>query len=93
VRSIWTCSALLLGAALLVVGILMLMPITVELCTNGPHEQDYVCPSYHIVQLGLLKLAEHFTDAITAAATVAVAVFTYTLKKSTDKMWDAGQAT
>ena len=47
--------------------------------------------SYHIVQLGLLKLAEHFTDAITAAATVAVAVFTYTLKKSTDKMWDAGE--
>jgi hypothetical protein len=52
------------------------------------------CTTHHIILVALWKIQKVLNDigaTITALATIAIAVFTYTLKKSTDKLWDAGE--
>jgi hypothetical protein len=85
----------LISAALvcLFVGILVFHPIYVNICEAAQAGEQAKCEQHDILYVTFLKMGEAITHAEfwTAAATIAIAVFTYTLKRSTDKLWDAGE--
>jgi hypothetical protein len=59
---------------------------------QGTHQNQ--CSSYGLAVYVLVKAAEflNFYGAlITAIATIAIAAFTFTLKRSTDRLWEAGE--
>jgi hypothetical protein len=75
--------------------------VSLSQCVGGEQQQAAKCAEegYGAFQsisyrtLGwLVELAETRKDFIIAAATVAIAIFTLTLWRSTDKLWDAGDA-
>jgi hypothetical protein len=85
-RKLWFWFA----AALAVVGVaFLLLPPYGEYC-EGNDANDYYCAAYSIA-VALGGIIEAHSVVITALATVFIGLFTYTLKKSTDKMWDAGE--
>lgn len=50
--------------------------------------------SANIIGIAFSKISQRFdviSAIVTAAATMAIARYTYTLKRSTDKLWDAGE--
>ena len=92
---------------LLVLGILLCMsalvggawalgwiPTYVEYCEQNPHTYYKECATYNIALITVWQIGK-FLDAIaaplTGLATVAIGYFTYTLKTSTDRLWDAGE--
>jgi hypothetical protein len=52
------------------------------------------CTTHHIILVVLWKIIKILNDAgvaVTALATIAIAGFTFTLKRSTDRLWNAGE--
>jgi len=52
------------------------------------------CANYNIIGAAFRKIGssiEIVGALVTAAATIAIARYTYTLKRSTDRLWDAGE--
>jgi hypothetical protein len=70
-----------------------LPPSHVHYC-HGYEANNKECPTYHITLVALWQLGiflNYISAAIAALATVAIAYFTLILKRSTDKLWDAGE--
>jgi hypothetical protein len=74
-------------------GLTVLNPVYVNVCKRAETGGGEECEPRHIVIAALYKLAEILSHAETwtALATIAIAAFTYTLKRSTDKLWTAGE--
>jgi hypothetical protein len=85
----WLC----VGAALVVL-FLSLIPAHYEICEISEKTKDEHCASYQVAQFLGIKIPQ-FLDrmggVLTALATVAIAAFTLTLKRATDRLWDAGE--
>jgi hypothetical protein len=67
-------------------------PLSHQICGEGQAPND--CSSYNVIFYSAWRLAiaaDHWGILITAFATVAIGYFTFTLKKSTDKLWEAGE--
>jgi hypothetical protein len=63
-----------------------------QICGETKNLED--CGSYNVILYSAWRLAkalDHWTALIAAIATVAIGIFTYTLKRSTDKLWEAGE--
>jgi hypothetical protein len=64
-----------------------------EICeTSQSGQKD--CATYHVIFVALWhigKALDRFGSAITALATIAIAGFTFTLWRSTDRLWRAGE--
>jgi hypothetical protein len=86
--SIWIANG-----AFFVIGLLTLNPMYVNICEKGAENTQQHCSAYNVFDLIFRKIGEGLFDAAfwTAAATIAVAVFTYTLKRATDKLWAASK--
>jgi hypothetical protein len=85
----WLCA----GVALIVL-VFSLVPGHYEICEVAEKNKDEHCASYQIVPFVGIKIAQILDKAggiITALATIAIAIFTFTLKRATDKLWDAGE--
>ncbi len=83
-RLLWTALALLaIGAAFLI------FPPYYQYC-DSDYANDKYCAAYSVV-VALGTFVDSHNGAVTAIATVFIGLFTYTLKRSTDKMWDAGE--
>jgi hypothetical protein len=76
--------------ALFVVGVLILNPIYVDVCEAAKNGTAQKCEKYQILLAALLKIGHVLSHAEmwTALGTIAIAAFTYTLKRSTDNLWD-----
>jgi hypothetical protein len=64
-----------------------------EVC-EPTHSDAKECTSHNVISFALLKLwaaLDACNSAITAIATAFIAWFTLTLRRSTDKLWDAGE--
>lgn len=83
---------ILFGAALLI-GFLALIPFNGEICEK-PDNTGYKECAPHNFPVYLAFKTQKGLDAlgvaITALATIAIAWFTWTLRKSTDRLWKAG---
>ena len=92
-RSYRAIVAYVSGFVLLALGILMLSPLKTEVCDKATTDAQHDCPAYHIVLVAVWKIGEIINDSVfvTALATIAIAAFTYTLKKSTDKLFSAAK--
>jgi hypothetical protein len=81
------------GVALLI-GFLALIPFNAEICEKADNAGHKECASHGFPVYVAFKV-QAFLDflgvAITAVATIAIAWFTLTLRRSTDKLWDAGE--
>lgn len=83
--------ALLLVVLLLII---RLIPYYGQICEPAGEAKVANCTSYQLLPFIVFETAQ-FLDkmggAITALATIAIAIFTFTLKRATDKLWDAGE--
>jgi hypothetical protein len=85
---------LVLGGAY-VVGLIALIPAHGEICKEGTKASEEACTSYSLLPFILIKIGQALDAlgvAITALATIAIAWFTLSLRRSTDRLWDAGEA-
>ena len=67
-------------------------PLEGEICENANPKND--CASYNVIFYSAWQFAtvlNHWSALIVAFAALAIGYFTYTLKQSTDKLWDAGE--
>jgi hypothetical protein len=84
---------ILVGVALLI-GFFALIPFNGEICEKADNSGHKECASHGLPVYAALKV-QAFLDflgvAITALATIAIAWFTLTLRRSTDRLWDAGE--
>lgn len=67
-------------------------PLERPICPSESSNDN--CTSYNIIFYSTWQIAQfasHWSVLITALATIAIGLFTYTLKKSTDRLWDAGE--
>jgi hypothetical protein len=65
-----------------------------EICEYNQATKHEDCTTYSFLPFLFIKVAKTLNDygvAITALATVAIGVFTLTLKLSTDRLWEAGE--
>lgn len=71
-----------------------LIPAHYEICEINQYTEHEHCADYQLLPFFFIK-AQKTLDAIgvaiTALSTIAIAAFTYYLKKSTDRLWDAGE--
>jgi hypothetical protein len=86
--------AVLFCLASLIVGAWALgwIPAYVEICEET--EKAKHCASYNIFFYSTwqaVKFLDRYSVLITAIATGTIGYFTYTLKASTDRLWDAGE--
>ncbi len=81
------------GFILLVIGILVVHPLYVNVCDTATNHAQQQCHPDNVLYIAFLYLWKTITHAEfwTAAATIAIAVFTLTLKLSTDNLWNASQ--
>lgn len=92
-RTFWLSLALVVAIAAFFAAT-QLLPIDNHICPEGYRGSENYCPTYDqtLVTLWHLgKWANAYGIAISALATIAIAAFTYTLKRSTDRLWDAGE--
>jgi hypothetical protein len=85
----------LLGFALLLVIFLLSsdMAAHYEICETT-REGAKECASYNVLPYALRKVGaalDAYNGLITAIATIFIAWFTFSLRRSTDKLWDAGE--
>ena len=67
---------------------------TGQICEYNQSAHQTECPSYNLAFFFFLKGGEiinFYGPLIAALGTIAIAIFTYTLKQSTDKLWIAGE--
>jgi hypothetical protein len=84
---------LAVGAALFI-GFMALIPAHYEICKESAKPGEEACASYRFLPFLLVevgKILDALGVAITALATIAIAWFTWSLRRSTDKLWDAGE--
>jgi hypothetical protein len=84
------------GLALLLLGAWMSgwIPTYAEYCEQNPQTHQKDCATYHIALIAVWqigKILDASAAAITAIATGFIAWFTLILKRSTDRLWDAGE--
>ena len=79
--------------ALLVVGFFVFHPVYINVCHGGQRGAAQKCEPNNILYVAFLNILEIMTHAEfwTAVATIFIAAFTFTLKRSTDKLWAAGE--
>lgn len=81
-------------AAFFVCIFLYLIPSYPSICEYDDALKQERCSSYHIplfIILYSIKTLNYAGAAIAVLGTVAIAWFTFSLKQSTDKLWDAGE--
>jgi hypothetical protein len=84
---------LILGT-IYVVGLIALIPAHGEICKEGQKAGEEACTSYSLLPFLLIRIGQALDAlgvAITALATIAIAWFTWSLWRSTDKLWIAGE--
>jgi hypothetical protein len=77
-----------------VIGFLCFIPAHYEICEVSEKTHDKDCTSYQLVPFIALKIPQildRMGGVFTALATIAIAWFTFALKKATDRLWDAGE--
>jgi hypothetical protein len=82
-------------AVLFFAGILTLYPIETEYCHESRNPPRKECANYHVALVSLWRVGEilhTYHGLLTALATLAVAVFTWTLWRSSEKMWRVTKA-
>src|SRR5579872_4213044 len=65
-----------------------------EVTKEGAEQATKSCASYNIISFAFRELGARLdivSALITAVATAFIARYTFTLKRSTDKLWDAAQ--
>jgi hypothetical protein len=70
------------------------IPVTAKICEQSATNDEQHCATYRVPSFLFIeatKIANDYGAAITALATIAIAAFTWTLKRSTDRLWDAGE--
>jgi hypothetical protein len=70
------------------------IPTYAEYCEKNPQTNYEECATYHITLIALWQIGKflnYISAPLTTFATVAIGVFTYTLKKATDRLWEAGE--
>src|SRR6202021_3731348 len=80
--------------AIYIVGLLSLIPAHYEICEVTEKTKEEQCTAYQLIPFAGIKVGYVLDKAggiITALATIAIAVFTLTLKHATDRLWDAGE--
>ena len=88
-RIVWSANAVLF-----LLGVLALYPIYADVCAKDAHTAAQDCARYHILAYVIMRVGESSHDyhgILTAIATAFIAWFTWTLRRSTDKLWDAGE--
>jgi hypothetical protein len=84
---------IVIGTVLLLLA-LRFIPYYGQICEPAGEAKVANCTSHQLLPFIVLEAAQ-FLDkmggAITAVATIAIAIFTFTLKRATDKLWDAGE--
>jgi hypothetical protein len=73
---------------------LWFVPIYGEICSKNEYTGAKDCAAYNVILVILWHISKALNDhgvAITTLATIAIAGFTWTLKRSTDKLWDASK--
>jgi hypothetical protein len=78
--------------ALLLVLEIFLFPIYIDTCQENDHYCDYYTTRENIAFVFIRIVAKFLDDhngTVAAIATMAIAWFTWTLKKSTDRLWSA----
>jgi hypothetical protein len=84
----------LIIGAIFFVGFIALIPTHGEICKESAKSGEETCASYRLVPFLIIeigKILDALGVAITALATIAIAWFTWSLRRSTDKLWDAGE--
>lgn len=77
----------------LVIGILIFRPVYVNRCETSQYGAELKCEPHNILYVtNIVRILTH-AELWTAIATIAIAFFTYTLKRSTDKLWKATRNT
>jgi hypothetical protein len=77
-----------------VVGLIALIPAHGEICKESAKTGEEACTSYSLLPFVFIKIGQALDAlgvAITALATIAIAWFTWSLRRSTDKLWEAGE--
>lgn len=91
----WLTFALCVLAVVLVLFIVsFFVPIYGEICAKDEYTNTKECTSHHIALVAfwqIIKAANDWSAAITAFATLAIGGFTWQLKRSTDKLFVAGE--
>ncbi len=85
--------AALIGFACLNV-FLFLIPTYPRICKQDDEFKTEHCTPYHIppfVYTEILEFLNYYSAALTALATIAVGIFTWQLKRSTDQLWLSGE--
>ncbi len=88
-RLFWLCA----GGALIVL-VFSLIPSHYEICKEAKEAQQENCAPYQVVPfvgIKVIQLLDKLGAVITALATIAITIFTFTLKRATDKLWTAGE--
>jgi hypothetical protein len=79
------------GLVLLGMGVaFLLLPPYATYCESTYQNDKYGCASYEILS-SILSFLEAHNALITAIATGFIALFTFTLRRSTDNLWDASR--
>jgi hypothetical protein len=84
----------LVVGTIFVVGFIALIPAHGEICKESQKASEEACTSYSLVPFLVIeigKILDALGVAITALATIAITWFTFSLRRSTDKLWDAGE--
>jgi hypothetical protein len=76
---------------LFLIGLFVLFPVDMTVCDAAEHGAAKHCEPYHILVAIPLKVGQILAHAEvwTALGTIAIACFTFFLKKSTDNLWSA----
>ncbi len=85
----WLCAGATLG-----VGVVFLIPTYGQICEPNKDGPQGDCARYHVALVAMWHIAKFLDDhngVMTAIATGVVAWFTFSLRQSTDKLWDAGE--
>lgn len=83
----------IIAGLVLVVGFISLIPAHGEICREAEKAQQE-CAAYSLVLFLIIKIGKILDAlgvAVTALATIAIAWFTLSLRRSTDKLWEAGE--
>jgi hypothetical protein len=70
------------------------IPNEAQYCSENQQTKQEDCATYNIALIAFWKIGEFLekaSDAITALASVAIALFTWTLYRTTNKLWEAGE--
>jgi hypothetical protein len=73
------------------VGFFSLVPAHYQACEINKYTEHEHCTTYQLVPFVYIEIKDILDDlgsVITALATIAIAWFTWTLKRSTDNLWD-----